>query len=69
VTLRATDPFPLVSRNQQGVVKLESATTLLDGLNGVIWHRYGCQIQQVLPLCVTRTAKIPVNIDDGDVPF
>jgi len=51
------------------VVKLESATTLLDGLNGVIWHRYGCQIQQVLPLCVTRTAKIPVNIDDGDVPF
>ena len=30
------------------MVKLESATALLDGLNGVIWHRYGCQIQQVL---------------------
>jgi hypothetical protein len=43
---------------------------LLDGLNGVIWHRYGRQIQQVLRRDrVTRTAKIPVNIDDGDVPF
>lgn len=52
------------------MVKLESATSLLDGLNGVIWHRYGCQIQQVLRRDrVTRTAKIPVNIDDGDVPF
>jgi len=58
-----------VKLTQRGV-KLESATTLLDGLNGVIWHRYGCQIQQVLRRDrVTRTAKIPVNIDDGDVPF
>lgn len=31
---------------------------------------YGRQIQQVLRRDrVTRTAKIPVNLDDGDVPF
>lgn len=43
---------------------------VLDGLNGVIWRRYGRQIQQVLRRDrVTRMAKIPVNLDDGDVPF
>lgn len=69
MTLRASTRFHW-SAGISRVVKLESATTLLDGLNGVIWHRYGCQIQQVLRRDrVTRTAKIPVNIDDGDVPF
>jgi hypothetical protein len=43
---------------------------VLDELRESVWRRYGVQIQKVQRRDrVVKTAAIPANLGDGDVPF